>query len=305
MPFTKNGKRINKRMHNNRVSLQVQRSIKAAEANNRRRRVFLSASHRGSITLEAALVVPLFLFAIVTILYFMVIINIHLNIQVAIEEIADDLMTRMYAVENIESDENEILEKGAAAVWMYAQLVNKIGSDNLDNTYIVNGAAGLNLLNSKLDTDTGLGDIVVTYSVRIPFMPEAVRTLNFTQRCRFRFWTGSSLQSGGDKDIVYITMTGTVYHRDLTCYHLNLSVSKTTYAQMLDMRNENGAKYSACSYCITNDLSASSVVYITTDGTKYHSSLGCSALKRGIITVDISEVGDMPACSNCGGSMKE
>lgn len=319
MPFAVRYK-VKTKIKSYRVPLHVQGSMIIKGKNIKGGRVFLSTFQEGSITLEAALVAPLFLLAMVGMLYFMVIININLNIQIAIEKTADGLMTKMYAVQELsdaasyigwntqeDSDEEDavaeikgLLSKGVTAAWLRERLVSEIGKDSLDNTYIVNGAAGLSFIESEFDIEKGIGDIVVSYRVKLPFVPYGTKTMEFTQRCRFRFWTGTFLEDEGDGDTVYITTNGTVYHRNLSCSHLNLSISKTTYAEMQNLRNESGGKYAACAYCVNGILDDASVVYVTDSGTKYHSRLGCSGLKRGIITVDISEVGDMPPCSSCG-----
>lgn len=307
----------NKLKKTDRVPLQVQRSF--CNVDNGGGRVVLSAFQGASITLESAIVIPVFLIAIISVMYFMVIIYTHLCIQISIEEMADDLTTKMYAIsvvmekaasvngdteteeDNYGEDIYELAQKGVTAAYLYGKLIDKLGYENISGACIVNGAAGLDMTSSEFDMDAGIGNIIVCYKVKIPFLSESIKTLSFVQKCRFRFWTGVSLENTDDKNIVYITPTGTVYHLDLMCRHLDLSISKTTYEQMLNERNSSGAKYSRCANCCTGDISGSSIVYITESGTKYHSSLSCSSLKRGIITIDLSEVEDkMSPCSSCG-----
>jgi hypothetical protein len=46
--------------------------------------------------------------------------------------------------------------------------------------------------------------------------------------------------------------------------------------------------------------SNNSLLFVTASGSKYHSSLTCSGLKRTIIAISIKDVGDKKACSRCG-----
>lgn len=298
----------------------------------KRGRVFPSVFTRASLTLEAALVVPIFLFVITSVIYFTVIISVQIKIQSAMEETADDLSTKMYATdllsevvsgglsqlssdgsisqetleETIEDEDacEEILtlvKNGITALWLNEKITGIMGEDALDATYIEGGADGLDFSGSTFDEDSGIGDIVVNYTVNIPFLSADFTELEFTQRCRFRFWTGLSLTDDDERDVVYITTTGTVYHTDINCYHLDLTITAYKYSEISSLRNSSGSKYTACSSCVDSLPSSQTTVYITPTGTKYHTTLGCSGLKRGIITISIEDVGDMPACSACAG----
>ena len=118
-------------------------------------------------------------------------------------------------------------------------------------------------------------------------------------------WTGYKKGSGSGgsgeegERMVYITETGTVYHLSRSCTHLDLKIIPIDSSAVGDARNAGGAKYKACERC----GGGSGLVYITVEGDRYHSSLGCSGLKRTIYEVPISQVGGRRACSRCGGSL--
>ena len=90
-----------------------------------------------------------------------------------------------------------------------------------------------------------------------------------------RVWKGQKTE---DSEIVYITEKQSVYHEDYHCSYLQLSIRFVPYEQLEEIRNENGGIYYACEKCVYGD--ASTGVYITENGSKYHNSLGCSGLKK-------------------------
>ncbi len=119
-----------------------------------------------------------------------------------------------------------------------------------------------------------------------------------------RKWTGyrvsSDVSREEEEEYVYITESGTVYHRSRTCRHLRISLKTVDVSSIGDHRNAHGARYTPCEKCCNGQ--STGLVFITDKGDKYHNRADCSGLKRTILTVRLSEVGGRGPCSLCGGT---
>lgn len=119
-------------------------------------------------------------------------------------------------------------------------------------------------------------------------------------------WTGSEYGSFQNEDgenesepMVYVTESGSVCHKSLSCTYLDLSVTQVSGSDVSSMRNQNGEKYCACETCSRGQSPAGSV-YITQNGNRYHNLESCSGLKRTVRMVKASQVSEMCSCSRCG-----
>lgn len=122
--------------------------------------------------------------------------------------------------------------------------------------------------------------------------------------CVMHKWIGYDLsrESGGETDdreeLVYITQSGTVYHRERSCKYLNPSIQLISRDRAQNGENENGKRYTACQIC----GGAGELVYVTAGGERYHNTVTCSGLKRTIRSVTLEEAitAGRHACSGCG-----
>ena len=121
--------------------------------------------------------------------------------------------------------------------------------------------------------------------------------LYFWQQNRFRKWVGDEPKEVA-ADVVYITPSGEVYHASAGCRALSLSIHRIALDQVHMVRGENGQKYDSCTRC-RDYGNGEDVVYYTDYGNLYHYSTACSAIKRTIITISISEIGERRPCSYC------
>ena len=117
-------------------------------------------------------------------------------------------------------------------------------------------------------------------------------------------WTGASQENGisdgkEPEEMVYVTETGSVYHKKAGCRYLNLSLDQVSGSSISSRRNQYGKKYAPCESCSRNQPPAGSV-YITGTGNRYHNQATCSGLKRTVKLVKQSQVSGLHACSKCG-----
>ncbi len=117
-------------------------------------------------------------------------------------------------------------------------------------------------------------------------------------------WTGKTYETFGDnsteeEEMVFVTESGGVYHRNPGCSYLNVSISQVSGSKISSMKNAYGEKYTACEKCSRNQKPAGTV-YITQKSNRYHNQASCSGLKRTVRMVKLSEAGTEHACSRCG-----
>lgn len=117
-------------------------------------------------------------------------------------------------------------------------------------------------------------------------------------------WTGTEYPDNGGgqgemEQMVYVTASGSVYHKNPGCSYLNVSLKQIPGSAAKSVSNQYGEHYSACEICSRNQNPAG-IVYITEQGNRYHNLEFCSGLKRSVRLVKASSVSEMSACSRCG-----
>ena len=117
-------------------------------------------------------------------------------------------------------------------------------------------------------------------------------------------WTGRTFEgdSGNEsipEKMVYITESGSVYHKDSGCSYLNVSLKQIPGTSVLAANNQYGEHYTACETCSRNQKPAG-VVFVTEQGNHYHNLETCSGLKRTVRMVKETETSGMKCCSRCG-----
>ncbi|BBF44547.1 hypothetical protein lbkm_3260 [Lachnospiraceae bacterium KM106-2] len=276
--------------------------------------------YQASLTVETALVLPLFIFTVLILVYFINMVVIQEKINCYIGAVAREASQYAHVYDAMVSG-NEDESKNPKAKKIVKGLISKesyhllfescADTEYLNKTWIKNGSNGVNFVLSKFMEDDETIDVVASYSIHIPYRVFGLNDIRCIQRVHTRGFVGLSGvdETGGSKEeekkdddyYVYITPTGTVYHKSKNCTHLKLNIRKITGEEIKGARNQGGAKYYPCEKCLSGVHSLEGgYFYIAKQGNKYHSSLTCPGLKRTIKAVKISQVGNRGPCSKCG-----
>ncbi len=219
-----------------------------------------------SMTVEAAIVLPLFVFFGLAVLAPMQWMDSQRKHQISAERFGEELSQYAYMMEN-GLQESEIL--------------NENGDIQFELEY-----------KEKVPFFGAIGNVTMNVAVK--------------RRCWVGIegkLTGQNADGsivGQEKDMVYVTPEGQKYHRYRDCRHLT-NVCKAVSAEAVStMRNSDGKIFYGCEYCVKGK-ETQDTVYITTWGIRYHNDRSCAAMSNYFRKVPLEEVEYMGECSVCAG----
>ncbi|MDD5935926.1 MAG: pilus assembly protein [Clostridiales bacterium] len=291
------------------------------------------------MTVEATLVLPIFIFVIYFFLYFYQILMVqdalHTNATNTIKEvssygmIANLLMKegKQEESENISQqfrgsenglfsdivediDLNVITGKVVDSLYFSNRMASRIENKVLIKKSIDGGYDGISFYGSSLLDEEECVTITMSYRIKFPVFQHVLPKLSVVQTVRMRSFNGYAVDSkldmeegnnneGEQEEMVYITEDGSVYHTNRMCTSLRISVSPCSSSMVTNQRNRSGAKYYACERCFHRGDTAPETVYITAYGNRYHKNASCTAIDRTILTVPILEVSNRRLCKRC------
>ena len=267
-------------------------------------------SFRGSMTVEASMALPLFIFFFVNIMTLFNILKVQVDIEAALHQTGSELSLRAYDLrfgkEKLSGEEDSGALDAIAGVGgvIYArEEIRKYLGEGVDKSCISGGFDGISFLQSQVLLGNDIIDLVMDYKVH-PLIPViGFREIPVEGRFYGHAWTGYDISTGlvtegSEEEMVYVTESGEVYHRDVDCVHLKIKVESVDKTELSHLRNRDGKIYYACEYCGGNVAAGN--VFITGYGTRYHTSVSCPGLKRKIYTIPISQALGKRPCSSCG-----
>lgn len=264
--------------------------------------------YHGSMTVEAAMTLPLVLIVLCAFLSLFFGIGLQVKLQSALDRVNQRISVIGYLANEVSDQsllekiddvgrvENFLVGAVLSQTLVKAAVIDEMGGTFSAENVTVSGVNELYFAGSRYLPEQESVYLTATFLLRVPLIPEKVSSLSLSCSSTRRLWTGKPIEKGNDEQLVYITENGVVYHTHLNCTYLKLSIKEIDVNQIGGKRNSSGKKYSSCEIC--GDGNGMSVYY-TTYGDRYHYNRNCSGLKRTINSVPYSDRGDLPLCSKC------
>ena len=270
---------------------------------------FYASFKRASYTIEAAIIMPLFISLMVFGMFIFRVLQVQSGIQQSIDFASRTMAVTLGNVANEGESNQDVnpneqdptvrgeLSEGGLIAGTIAVAGVEVVKNKVPLEFIDGGALGLNFLGSEAEGN--YIDLKVSYTMTFPIGLLGNLSFDVNQRARTRKWVGyDKAEYESDGRYVYITEHGAVYHVNYFCTYLNPSVHRVPEGEVKDKRNKGGAIYYECRRCKNKD--ANGFLYITDYGTSYHNDVNCTEIKHNIKKVLYEEVKDtMAPCSKC------
>lgn len=240
--------------------------------------------NRGSITVEASIVVPLFLFFLLTVAKIAGMLIAEAQIHQSLAEAAGYTAQYCYLEQRLLGDNSSAVVVNTGV--LVSQFQDYIGDSSYVEKNVAGGEKGI-IITQTPDTENGkvfYAKADYSFRLEVPFL--GVFHMKRRNVIKQKAFLGFDGQEEVDS-YVFITPNQEVYHLRRDCTHLELKVRKTA----------GTGGMSPCRYCGRRNTGN---YYIAKDGRVYHCSRDCSGLKRTVYRVKLSEVNGLDPCQRCG-----
>ena len=269
-----------------------------------------SRYQNASLTAEASVAFPVFFFAVLYLLQMFTVLRAEISVAQAGIASAREAAAFSYVAERLAEGEDAIAEtvlkvfdqKIVRDATLTGVFHSRCDEALLKQARVAQGLCGI-WVNSEVRDERTSAEIV--YRVEPVTVLTEWDSRYYVMRLVYRNWTGEGKKDDKkvpekEKDTVYMTKYGKVYHVKRDCSYIKIDVVSVWAELIAKERNASGAKYYACEFC-SPVLKSGSLVYVTEYGTRYHAQSTCSAISRNVTECSLSEVkGEYSACSKCG-----
>lgn len=254
----------------------------------KRASVFISMIHvKASMTIEATLVLPIFLFAVLSLISVFDIMKIKSCMDVAVAEAGNEIAVESYG--GYMGDLVKPLYISYKIQTFLDENLSKEDAEKISKYIFVTDVSFLeeeNILKFRVD-----------YRVTLDFGMPGLKSIKLHTTYYGHNWLGYTSHKDAET-MVYISDEATVYHIDKNCTYLYVNVREVSYDSVENCRNDSGHIYQKCGFC--GKLENTGTVYITAEGKNYHNVENCIGLTRTIYTVPLSTLSYKKVCSRCG-----
>ena len=271
---------------------------------------------RAGMTLEAALVIPLFLFFMLNVLGLFEAVRLQSSLQTVLQQCGEELCEKayytVYTPQSLFSsgDRGETFSEGGTGAQIFtAAYVQARVNQALGKEYVRRNCIGGSVycLGSRTLDENGNILLIAEYRLR-PFIPVLALPGFSMQSCFFgHAWVGyrgggsdggDGNASGGTEE-VYVTKYGEVYHEDRNCIYLNPQIRSVPADSLDTLRSADGSIYYPCELCHPGN---SGMVLVTKEGNRYHCDPSCGGIGRTISEMDPANAQiQYRPCPKCAG----
>ncbi len=245
--------------------------------------------NRGAATIEACIVLPLFLFFMLAMSGIYMFLMAEAHIHQSLAEASNYVAQYCYLEKRLASEQKKSSGSLVNSVVLWEQFQKDLGDDFYVERMIEKGKKGILLYvepdasNPKVFLAKANGCAVISApligEIRFPIVLEVKK----------KAFVGYE-KDEATEPYVYITPNQSVYHMRRNCTHLLLSVQQKS--------SVSKTAYKPCGFCGKSGKD-SDPVYVARTGDVYHYRKNCSGLKRTVTRIKQSEAGGLAPCSRC------
>lgn len=271
---------------------------------------FLKQKISAGMTVEAAIVLPMFLFFFLNLSCALEMIRLQGNLELALWETGRKLSIYGHILSTDSSakaqSDNGILSELGDVAFSYSYVKNAVikyaGEEYLEQSPLTYGTKGLQFIESEIFTEGDCFEIVMTYEVSTWMDVPGIRPFRMWNRYYGHIWNGYEVSGANElgetiSETVYVAENGVVYHKNKNCTHLLLTIREVDSRQVGNERNGNGGKYTLCEKCGKGVCPAT--VFIGVEGDRFHYDRDCSGLKRTFFSILLADADKYRPCSRC------
>lgn len=242
---------------------------------------------RGSMTLEATLVLPFFLLFMLSLYSVIDMLCLHAITTWNLHQVGNEICVYGSVADLIEAKEEGILDLVGDIGFSYLYI-----KDRLEQKVDFPGEVFFSTVSIF---EGGKVSLVLTFQYPLFLNIGGRDSIWLQSRFEGMVWIGA--EASLKDEWVYVTTSGEVYHWYADCSHLDLSIQELPLTYLEDLNDIFGKKIDECMFCTNMEREK---VYITSEREKYHVNRECKGLKRTISLESLSEAQSKYAmCLRC------